>query len=167
MLKLEDLKGYKWVLDMDDTIAYFHKEKDSLQRFSQEKDFFYNLIPSKLLLAIQIAILDKVISPNDIYIISASPNKQADQDKAKWLSKYLQVIPKENIMFSRLGENKADLFIKAHDIKDLSSYILIDDFTKNLLQWQDFNGKVVKYINEYNNTKQSYKSHNIPTMSFE
>ena len=79
--ELKDLKSKKWVLDMDDTIAHFNKEKKALERFSSEKSFFSNLKPTKLLLYIQIAIITKVIDLNNIYIVSASPNKQADKDK--------------------------------------------------------------------------------------
>ena len=38
--ELKDLKGKKWVLDMDDTIAHFNKEEKALERFSSEKISF-------------------------------------------------------------------------------------------------------------------------------
>lgn len=166
---LKDLKGKKWVLDMDDTIAHFNKEEKALERFSSEKSFFSNLKPTKLLLYIQIAITTKVIDLNNIYIVSASPNEQADKDKQEWLSKYLKALPKENITFTRLGQNKADYFMKKYDLdnKDLSNYILIDDYTKNLIEWQKLGGKVLKYINEYNNTKQTYKQYNIKALQLD
>ena len=166
---LKDLKGKKWVLDMDDTIAHFNKEKKALERFSSEKSFFSNLKPTKLLLYIQIAIITKVIDLNNIYIVSASPNEQADKDKQEWLNKYLKALPKENITFTRLGQNKAYHFMKKYhlDNKDLSNYILIDDYTKNLIEWQKLGGKVLKYINEYNNTKQTYKQYNIKALQLD
>lgn len=34
---LKDLKGKKWVLDMDDTIAHFNKEKKHLKDFQVKK----------------------------------------------------------------------------------------------------------------------------------
>lgn len=167
--ELKDLKGKKWVLDMDDTIAHFNKEEKALERFSSEKSFFSNLKPTKLLLYIQIAITTKVIDINNVYIVSASPNEQADKDKQEWLNKYLKALPKENITFTRLGQNKADHFMKKYDLdnKDLSNYILIDDYTKNLVEWQKLGGKVLKYINEYNNTKQTYKQYNIKALQLD
>ena len=157
------------MLDMDDTLAHFNKEKKALERFSSEKSFFSKLEPTKLLLYIQIAIITKVIDLNNIYIVSASPNEQADKDKQEWLNKYLKALPKENITFTRLGQNKADHFIKKYhlDNKDLSNYILIDDYTKNLVEWQKLGGKVLKYINEYNNTKQTYKQYNIKALQLD
>lgn len=167
---LKDLQATKWVLDMDDTLAHFNKEKNSLQRFSHEKNFFYILSPSKLVIYLQLAIINKVIDLDNIYIVSASPNEQADQDKAKWLDKYLPSIPKANITFTRLGQDKASIFMNKYHLeneKDLSNYILIDDYTKNLIEWQKKGGKVVKYINEYNNTRQHYKAHNIQTLQLD
>lgn len=166
---LKDLKGKKWVLDMDDTLAHFNKEEKALERFSSEKSFFSNLKPTKLLLYIQIAIITKVIDINNVYIVSASPNEQADKDKQEWLDKYLKALPKENITFTRLGQNKADHFMNKYhlDNKDLSNYILIDDYTKNLIEWQKLGGKVLKYINEYNNTKQTYKQYNIKALQLD
>lgn len=157
-------RAYKMVLDMDDTLAHFNEQEKALERFSHEKHFFANLKPSKLLLNVQLALLNKKISPNDIYIVSASPNEQADNDKMEWLNKYLQVIPKSNIMFTRLGQDKAILFMERYHLNDLSNYILIDDYTKNLVNWLEKGGKPIKYINEYNNTKQSYIAYGIPSL---
>ena len=164
---LKDLKGKKWVLDMDDTIAHFNKEKKALERFSSEKSFFSNLKPTKLLLHIQIAITTKVIDINNIYIVSASPNEQADKDKLKWLYKHIPNINKDNILFTRLGQNKGNIFIDTYKINDLSKYTLIDDYTKNLVEWQKLGGNVIKYINEYNNTKQTYKQYNIKALQLD
>ena len=38
----------KWVLDMDDTLAHFHEQKNALERFATEKNFFNILKPSKM-----------------------------------------------------------------------------------------------------------------------
>lgn len=166
---LKDLKGKKWVLDMDDTIAHFNKEKNALRRFSNEKDFFLKLKPTKLLLYLQIAIITKVIDINDIYIVSVSPNEQADKDKLKWLDKHLQAIPRRNITFIWHWQDRATQFMSKYHLssKDLSNYILIDDYTKNLLEWQKLGGKVLKYINEYNNTKKGYLQYNIDTLQLD
>lgn len=157
---------YRVAIDMDDTLALFHQEKNALEKFAVKKDFFTNLKPSKLVIALQVAIIEKIINVNDIFIISASPNEQADQDKLKWLGRYLPMIPRQNILLTRLGQNKGEIFINTYHIKnkDLSNYILIDDYTKNLVEWKKFNGKVLKYINEYNNTKKGYLKHDIQTL---
>lgn len=104
------------------------------------------------------------IDINNVYIVSASPNEQADKDKLKWLYAHIPNINKDNILFTRLGQNKGNIFIDTYKINDLSKYTLIDDYTKNLVEWQKLGGNVIKYINEYNNTKQSYKAYNIPTL---
>ena len=157
-----------WVLDMDDTLAHFNEQKNALERFATEKDFFTNLQPTQLTKYIKRLLQSSILKPEQVYIISASPNTQADEDKKKWLNKHLQEIPKENIIFTRLGEDKCEHFMKAHNLKqkDLEKYILFDDYTKNLIDWKNKGGKVLKVINEYNNTKQSYKLHKINTLDF-
>lgn len=155
----------KWVLDMDDTLAMFNQEKNALERFSTEKGFFTILKASKLTKWLKQQIANNNISANNIYIVSASPNDNADDDKAKWLKDNLPMIPQSNILFTRLGQNKAHSFIDTYKITDLSNYVLVDDYTTNLLQWCASGGRALKYINEYNNTTQHYKQYDIVSLS--
>lgn len=152
---------------MDDTLAHFNEQEKALERFSTESNFFYHLRPSKLLNLINYMIDNNYIDINNVYIVSASPNEQADKDKLKWLYRHLPNINKNNILFTRLGQNKGNIFKDIYKVNDLSKYTLIDDYTKNLVEWQKLGGKVIKYINEYNNTKQSYKAYNIPTLNLD
>lgn len=151
----------KIVLDMDDTIAHFDKMPNALERFKTEKGFFTKLQPSKMLTFVKGLIANDIIKIENVYIVSASPNVNADNDKMAWLEKHFKELRKENILFSRLGENKSQLFKNKYNVNDLSNYYLIDDYTQNLIQWANNGGKVLKYINEYNNTKQNYKAYNI------
>ena len=153
------------VLDMDDTLAHFNEQEKALERFDKESNFFYHLRPSKMTKIINDLLQANEIDKNKIYIVSASPNEQADKDKLKWLEQHLPNINKDNILFTRLGQDKAKEFMARYNINDLSKYILIDDYTKNLIEWQKLGGKCFKYINEYNNTRQSYKAHNIPAIN--
>lgn len=158
--------GCKWVLDMDNTLANFDQEKNALNRFATEKDFFTNLKPNSILTILQMAIINKQVDRKNIFIVSASPNTKTDKDKRKWIDTYLDIIPKKNILFTRLGQNKAQRFLKRHNLKetDLKDYVLIDDYTKNLVEWKNFGGKVLKYINQYNNKNQHYKALNIESV---
>ena len=89
---------------MDGTIAKFNSKKNALQRFDNEKGFFKSLKPFKNLNTINEMIVNSEI---EVYIISASPNEQADIDKLAWLNNYLPNLPKANICFCRIGTNKA------------------------------------------------------------
>ena len=81
----------------------------------------------------------------NVYIISASPNKQADNDKMKWIEKYLNNVPMENRLICRCGDNKAE-FLKAKGIEIDKSCYLLDDYTKNLVEWEEVGGIGIKRI---------------------
>ena len=71
----------KIFLDLDGTLAKFNV-KNALKRFDNEVGFFANLGAYK-----GIDIVNKLARLGNIYIISASPNEQADKDKMQWIEK--------------------------------------------------------------------------------
>lgn len=91
-------------LDMDGTIAKFNSKRNALARFDNEKGFFSSLKPFKYIELVNQMIIDNNI---EIYIISASPNEQADNDKMTWLKTYLPNLSIKNICFCRIGTNKS------------------------------------------------------------
>lgn len=108
--------------DMDGVLADFMAEENAVDRFKTETDFFTNLKPiQNNVKALKQAIADGIC----VNILSASPNKNADNDKRKWLAKYLPEIADGNIILMRNGENKAD-FVAAD-----GRIILFDDYGKN------------------------------------
>lgn len=142
------------------------RTKNALERFATEKNFFNILKPSKMTKFIKQLVERNELDTKDIFIVSASPNKQADKDKLQWIERHLPEIPKNNIMFTRLGENKAELFINKYHLskEDFKYFMLIDDYTKNLIEWKNSGGIAKKYINEYNNTTKNYLKYNISTI---
>ena len=82
----------------------------------------------------------------NMYIISASPNANADIDKKHWLAKYLPNMKKQNVVFCRLGENKAHIIYEQLDIKIDNTCLLLDDYTKNLEQWKELGGIGIKRL---------------------
>ena len=131
----------KIFLDMDGTLAKFNV-KNALQRFENEKGFFARLGAYK-----GIEEIDKMtLKQNNVYIISASPNENADKDKMVWIEKYLPNLNKENIIFCRLGENKAEYIENKLNIKIDNNCILLDDYTKNLVEWENFGGRGIKRL---------------------
>ena len=120
-------------LDLDGTLAKFNSKRNALKRFDNEIGFFANLKPYKYIEFVNTLALSEEIS---VYIISATPNEQADKDKLTWINKYLNNIPKENICFSRLNENKAKVIKDKLNITIDNNCLLLDDYTKNLIEWQ-------------------------------
>ena len=114
----------KIFLDLDGTLARFNV-KNALKRFDKEEGFFSNLLAYK-----GIEIVNELAKTNQLFIISASPNEQADKDKMIWLIKYLPNIKIENINF-----NNEFLQNKFYNISDQlikpDSGVTLDIETKN------------------------------------
>lgn len=130
----------KIFLDLDGTLAKFNV-RNALERFDKEVGFFANLGAYK-----GIDIVDKLARLGNIYIISASPNEQADKDKMQWIEKYLPNVPQENITLCRLGENKARIIENKYNFKIDKNCYLLDDYTKNLTEWEQVGGIGIKRL---------------------
>ena len=112
-------------VDMDGVLADFNNEPRAIERFAHERGFFASLKPlAKNLEAVRNAWAHGA----KIFILTASPNEQADQDKIKWLARHFPELPTDRVIIMRNGENKAD-YMKTE------SGILFDDYTKNCVQW--------------------------------
>ena len=136
-------------LDLDGTLARFNV-KNALERFDNEKGFFANLLAYK-----GIEIVNELAKEDNLFIISASPNEQADKDKMIWLEKYLPNIKQENITICRIGENKAKVIESKYNIEINEHCYLLDDYTKNLNEWESVGGVGIKRITKVadNSTK--------------
>lgn len=130
----------KLFIDLDGTVAKFNV-RNALERFDKEIGFFANLGAYKGVEAINEMALLK-----NVYVISASPNTQADIDKMIWLNKYLPNIPKENITLCRLGENKAKIIENKYNLIIDSNCYLLDDYSKNLFEWVANGGTGIKRL---------------------
>lgn len=137
----------KIFLDLDGTLANFNVE-NALQRFDNEKGFFANLQPYN-----NIEIVNQLANNGNLYIISASPNLDADNDKMTWISQYLFNIPNENILICRVGENKAKYIFDKLKIKIDNTCFLLDDYTKNLQEWEQQGGIGIKRLTDVSDNK--------------
>ena len=112
--------------DMDGVLADFDAEPDGKKRFAKERGFFYNLKPmAKNVKAVREAIRRGEI---EAYVISASPNDQTDNDKRRWLNRYVPEIDMSHVIMVRLGENKA------HHMQTENG-CLFDDYDRNIAEW--------------------------------
>ena len=142
----------KIFLDLDGTLAKFDVE-NALQRFATEEGFFANLKAYK-----NIEKVNEIASNGNVYIISASPNKQADRDKIQWVNKHLSNVPMKNIIICRIGENKAKVIENKLNITIDRTTILLDDYTKNLIDWENAGGTGIKRLtNVANNSRGLWK----------
>ena len=130
----------KIFLDLDGTLAKFNVP-NALERFDKEEGFFKNLGAYK-----GIEVVNELAKEKELFIISASPNEQADKDKMIWINKYLPNISKANITICRIGENKAQIIQDKYNITINEECYLLDDYTKNLNEWESFGGKGIKRL---------------------
>lgn len=139
----------KIFLDLDGTLAKFNVP-NALERFDKEEGFFKNLGAYK-----GIEVVNELARDNALFIISASPNEQADKDKMIWIEKFLPNININNITICRIGENKAKIIQDKYNITINDNCYLLDDYTKNLNEWENFGGKGIKRITKVadNSTK--------------
>ena len=139
----------KIFLDLDGTLAKFNVP-NALERFDKEEGFFKNLGAYK-----GIEVVNELARDNALFIISASPNEQADKDKMIWIKKFLPNINVNNITICRIGENKAQIIMNKYNITINEQCYLLDDYTKNLNEWENFGGKGIKRITKVadNSTK--------------
>ena len=140
----------KLFLDMDGTLAKFNSKRNALERFATEKGFFASLKPFKHIEKINELALRTDL---EVYIISATPNEQADSDKMIWLEKYLNNVKKENICFCRIGTNKAKEIKRQLNIDIDNECLLLDDYTNNLIEWTKANGIGIKRLTSLANNK--------------
>lgn len=130
----------KIFLDLDGTVAKFNV-RNALKRFDNEIGFFANLGAYK-----GIESVNELAKSGIVYIISASPNTQADNDKMIWINKYLPNVPLENITMCRVGENKAKIIENKYSMSISQECYLLDDYTKNLQEWVANGGTGIKRL---------------------
>ena len=153
----------KLFLDMDGTLAKFNSKKNALKRFDNEKGFFASLKPF-----VNIDTINQLVDNNvvEVFIISASPNEQADFDKKQWINTYLPSVKPENICFCRLGQNKAQIIKEQLNIDIDNNCYLLDDYTKNLIEWNNSNGIGIKRLTSLaNNSRKIWKGLSIRNLN--
>lgn len=118
------MKKLNIYIDLDDVLAKFSEQINALIRFATEVGFFRGLEPNSA----NIQAVKELAKYCNIYIITASPNEAADNDKREWCHEHLSWVPDDHIIIIRLGESKAD-----HMVTDTG--ILLDDYGKNCREW--------------------------------
>ena len=137
-------------VDMDGVLAVF-RPVNQLEKLYERK-YFLELPPqSEVIRAVKELIR---MGEYEVYILSAvlSDSRYALEEKNLWLDMYLPEVPIERRLFPSCGTDKKQAIeggVKSTDV-------LIDDYTKNLLQW-DPPGSGLKLLNGINHTRGTWK----------
>jgi 5'(3')-deoxyribonucleotidase len=127
--------------DMDGVLADFDKVPNAVARYKHEPNFFYDLEPINE----NVNAIKQLISKDYLVkILSKSPHENADNDKRKWLTKYLPEIENENIIFARPHQTKIS-FVNELE-KNFS--LLFDDYEKNIEEWRNEKGLALTITKE-------------------
>jgi 5'(3')-deoxyribonucleotidase len=127
--------------DMDGVLADFDKVPNAVAKYKNEPNFFYDLEPIKE----NVNAIKELITKNYLVkILSKSPHENADNDKRKWLAKYLPEIENENIIFARPHQTKIS-FVNELE-KNFS--LLFDDYEKNIEEWRNEKGLALTITKE-------------------
>lgn len=142
---LEDAPA-RYFIDMDGTLAQFHAEEDYLERMT-EPHFFENLRPYEDMLA-KLKSYIAAHPDSEFYILSGLTADAPDCEgqKNRWLDKHLPEIDAAHRIFTANGDDKSLYIPGGIRPKD----ILIDDYNKNLEDWQIAGGLSVKFVNQIN-----------------
>lgn len=134
-------------IDMDGTVAKFHDEVKYLERMF-EKGFFKNLAPFENLTDGLKQFSEQY--PNvEMFILSACIDGEppyCQSEKHLWCANHLPFTNVAHRIFTKMGKSKAD-YIPGGITKD--DYLL-DDYNKNLEEWQQSGGSSIKCKNNIN-----------------
>lgn len=138
-------KNFRLFFDMDDTLVDF-----SIPNWMDEINndgFFASLNPLPFLSEVNKL---AAMCPENVYVLSACiNNKYCRRDKILWLKKYLPAAMKEHVFFSKNGKSKPN-YVR-YRLKKIDKYdILIDDYGKNIQEWENAGGTAIKFKNGHN-----------------
>lgn len=140
-------------VDMDGTLAKWNNVA-----FEQlyEEGYYRNLEPNKRLLSDLKYILQK--GSYDVYVLSAylTDSQYALKEKKEWIKEHLPELPEEKQLFVPFGESKAEFFKKNNLTPITATDLLLDDYTKNLLDWKEWGGTGIKCLNGINHTHKTW-----------
>lgn len=124
---------------MDGVLADFFAIKNGYRVCAFKPNFFVELKPIQKNVN---ALIQLIENGYQVKILTKTPNENADNQKIKWLEKYIPQMKKENIICVRKG-------MKINYINDKENAILLDDNDTNLKQWVKYGGfKAIKITKE-------------------
>lgn len=138
----------KVYIDMDGTLCRFHDIEHHYIEQMWEQGFYVGLQPFEEFVNAVSLCIDR--NPDtEFYILSAVLDTEPPfvaEEKREWIKRYLPQLPDKRLIFVPAGADKSQ-FIGGID----EECCLIDDYNKNLREWEQAGGLPIKFINDVNN----------------
>ena len=132
-------------LDMDGVSARFYIP--GCIEGMKEPGFFRNLEPYENLCEAIRIIRKNYRQDVHVYILSAVDDNDASEDKMEWATDQFGTI---GCFFTDFQTSKADCVERASGRKVSKNDYLLDDYSKNLVEWESAGGVAIKFRNELN-----------------
>lgn len=134
-------------VDIDGTLARFHDVDKLFIEAMWTPGFYVGLKPFEN--AIEgLKVFIKEHPEVDVYILSAVLDTDPPfiiSEKNEWLDKYLPEVSVDHRIFTRAGESKTDYIGEIGE-----GVYLLDDFNKNLIEFEDAGAHAIKFHNDVN-----------------
>lgn len=129
-------------IDVDGTAAYWYKDGRGLsypeQILDPKNHYYRDLEPHPFI----VDLAERLVRDGyDVCVLSATA-RECITDRFEWIDRHMPFIPKENVFLCPVGADKKQY---CKDNSDIS--VLIDDYDKNLREWD---GQAVKSVNSIN-----------------
>lgn len=147
-------EGIVLCVDLDGTIANFDNSATPEQLL--ESEFFYTREPQmKLINNINYLRKKRVV---EVFVLSAylTDNEYPLRDKNRWCDTWFNV-DKEHRIFVPNAQNKATYFEKATGRKIDKRFIMLEDYTPALKNFQAAGGSTIKFMNGVNGNNGTYR----------
>lgn len=155
-MEKENKKTIFW--DLDGTLAKWNPKASLEEVFAP--GYFKDLEPETALVQLVNALAERDRANH--YILSHyPPETTAFADKKLWCQRHLPAMDMRHFLFVPCGVDKAAFvrdLIKQELPKD---YILVDDYSKNLINWENAGGTAIKWLNGINGTKGTFQGKKI------
>jgi len=134
-------------IDIDGTLARFHDADKMFIEAMWTPGFYVGLKPFEN--AVEgVKQFIKEHPEVDVYILSAVLDTDPPfivDEKNEWLDKYLPEITSDHRIFTHAGESKTDYIGKINE-----NVYLLDDYNKNLIEFEDAGAHAIKFHNDVN-----------------
>lgn len=145
------------------TISTENRIHKSIGRFPNENETAITSMYDSSVCSDPVAVKNLFFSEG-VYILTKYPHIDFEKHKKKRIAGILGISVEEltnlkdengvaKYIALNMEDNKSDTIKEMFKIKDISDCILVDDYSANIIEWEQAGGIGFKYYNEYNNSR--------------